>query len=159
VAFLEDEFNISRRKAVTIFGIVSFVLCQPVIFFLGKGVVNELDFWGGTFSLVLFATVETVLFAWVFGMERAWREIHHGADMSVPRFYKFVIKYVTPLFLFLILGSWFYQEGVPSILMRNVAAAERPAVLATRISLILIFAVLVVMVKIAWRSKRRLGKH
>ena len=48
VAFLEDEFCITRKRAVTIFSIAAFILCQPAIFFLGRGVVNELDFWGGT---------------------------------------------------------------------------------------------------------------
>ncbi|MCM8781870.1 MAG: sodium-dependent transporter [Candidatus Omnitrophica bacterium] len=35
VAFLEDEFDIDRKRAVTIFGVISFVLCQFVIFLLG----------------------------------------------------------------------------------------------------------------------------
>ena len=84
VAFLEDEFNLSRKRAVLIFGAVAFVLCHPAIFFLKNGVVDELDFWGGTFCLVVFATVEVVLFSWVFGMDKAWAEVHHGADMKVP---------------------------------------------------------------------------
>ncbi len=155
VAFLEDEFNISRPRAVAIFGIVSFILCQPAIFLLGKGVVNELDFWGGTFCLVVFATIETVLFAWIFGMEKAWKEIHHGADMNVPGIYKFIIKYVTPAFLIAILGFWLYQEGISTILMKNVSASDRPFVLGTRFLLIAIFAVLALMVKIAWRGKKR----
>lgn len=154
VAFLEDEFDISRGKAVAIFGAASFILCQPAIFFLGRGVVNELDFWGGTFCLVLFATVETILFAWVFGMEKAWEEIHHGADMRVPGIYKFIIKYVTPLFLILILGFWFFQEGVPTIMMKGIASADKPFVLGTRIFLMAIFAALAIMVKIAWKRKR-----
>ena len=158
IAFLEDEFNITRKRAVTIFGIVTFVLCQPVIFLLGKGVVNELDFWGGTFCLVLFATVEVILFAWVFGMENAWKEIHHGADMQVPRIYKFIIKYVTPVFLLVILGFWFYQEGIPTIMMRGVSGGDMPFIMGTRILLILLFAVLAILVKIAWRRKRRAAR-
>jgi SNF family Na+-dependent transporter len=71
ITFLEDEFDINRKKAVLIFGIVSLLLCQPAVFFLKNGVVDELDFWGGTLFLVLFATIETILFAWVFGMEKA----------------------------------------------------------------------------------------
>ncbi len=158
IAFLEDEFNINRTKAVKIFGVVTFFLCQPVIFLLGKGVVNELDFWGGTFSLVLFATIETVLFAWVFGMDKAWEEIHHGADMRVPRIYRFIIKYVTPLFLFAILGFWFYQEGLPTILMENVPAENKPFVLGTRIFILIIFVALAILVKIAW-SKRKMKSY
>lgn len=157
VAFLEDEFNINRKKAVGIFVAVAFVLCQPAIFFLKNGVVDELDFWGGTFFLVVFATVETILFAWVFGMEKAWKEAHQGSAMAMPRIYKFIIKYITPLFLFTILGVWFYQEWIPVILMKNVSSANRPYILATRLGLALIFIILAILVKIAWRRKYK--KH
>lgn len=157
VAFLEDEFNINRKRAVTIFGIVSFILCQPAVFFLGRGVVNELDFWGGTFFLVVFATIETVLFVWVFGMDKAWDEIHKGAQMVVPRAYKFIIKYITPLFLFIILGMWLIQEWLPIIMMRNVAGADKPFVFGTRLGLLFIFITLGVLVKIAWRRKKLYG--
>lgn len=154
VAFLEDEFDIDRKKAVLIFGIASFVLCQPAIFFLKNGVVDELDFWGGTFFLVLFAAIEVILFAWVFGMEKAWDEIHKGADMQVPKIYKFIIKYITPLFLFFILGMWFWQEWLPIIFMKNVSQASRPFILGTRLGLLLIFLILGILVKIAWRRKK-----
>lgn len=154
VAFLEDEFNINRKRAVSIFGIVSFVLCQPAIFFLGRGVVDELDFWGGTFFLVVFATIETILFGWVFGMDRAWEEIHKGADMAIPKVYKFIIKYITPLFLFVILGMWFMQEWIPIIMMKNISGVNKPFILCTRLGLLLIFVILAVLVKIAWRGRR-----
>ncbi|KPK98093.1 MAG: sodium:calcium symporter [Omnitrophica WOR_2 bacterium SM23_72] len=159
VAFLEDEFDIDRKKAVMIFGIVAFLLCQPAIFFLKNGVVDELDFWGGTFLLVLFATIETILFAWVFGMEKAWDEIHRGADMQVPKIYKFVIKYITPLFLFTILGMWLWQEWLPIIFMKNVSSANRPFILGTRLGLLGIFLTLGVLIRIAWRKKRLLSEQ
>jgi len=153
VAFLEDEFDINRKKAVLIFMLVTFVLCQPAIFFLGHGVVDELDFWGGTFFLVLFATVEAILFAWVFGMENAWKEIHHGADMNVPRIYKFIIKYITPLFLLLILGFWFFQQGLPTIMMKAVSAESRIYILATRLGLVVLFIILAFLVRSAWKIR------
>lgn len=154
IAFLEDEFNISRKKAAILFAVVTFILCQPAIFFLRNGVVDDLDFWGGTFCLVLFATLETILFAWVFGMDKAWDEIHKGADMRVPRLYKFIIKYITPLFLMCILIMWFSQEWLPIIFMKNVAAQDRPYILTIRIGLLLIFLTLAILVKLAWRKKR-----
>ncbi len=153
VAFLEDEFDLDRRKAVWIFIAVTFFLCQPAIFFLKNGVVDELDFWGGTVFLVIFAAIETILFSWVFGMDKAWDEIHLGSDMTIPRVYKFIIKYVTPLFLLVILGMWLWQEWIPVIMMKNVAEADKPFVLATRMGLLAGFFVLALLVKIAWRRK------
>lgn len=156
VAFLEDEFHFNRKKAVLIFGAATFILCQPAIFGLGKGVVDELDFWGGTFCLVLFGTVEAFLFSWIFGLEKAWEEMHRGADLKIPKFYKFIIKYITPLFLVMILGFWLGQEGIPTILMKNVSSANKPVVLGVRLMLLALFIGLAIAVRFAWK-KRRVG--
>lgn len=159
VAFLEDEFNVTKREAVLLFGTITFILCQPSIFLLGHSVVDELDFWGGTFCLVLFATIETILFSWVFGIDRAWEEIHHGADIAIPRVYKFVIKYITPLFLICILGFWLYQEGFNTIIMAGVSAENRPFILMTRLMLVGIVALLVVLVNIAWNNRKAVAEE
>lgn len=154
VAFLEDEFKLSRKKALGILTVVFFVLCQPAIFFLGKGVVDEMDFWGGTFCLVLFATIETILFTWVFGMDRAWEEMHHGAELRIPKAYKFIMRYITPLFLLVILGSYVLSDnGRDRMLMTHVPDADKPYILGTRLMLLGIIAVLILMVRNAWKKK------
>ncbi|MDV7398223.1 hypothetical protein RZS08_42865, partial [Arthrospira platensis SPKY1] len=99
-----------------------------------------LDFWGGTFCLVLFGTIESILFAWVFGMDKAWEEIHSGADLNLPRVYKYIIKYITPAFLLAILVFWVVQQGIPTLLMKNVPPENRAIVLSVRLMLVLIFA-------------------
>jgi SNF family Na+-dependent transporter len=154
IAFVADEFRLDRKRAVRRLGLVLFLLCQLPIFFLGQGVVDELDFWGGTFALVLFGTIETILFVWVFGMDRAWDEMHRGAGMTIPGFYRPIIKYVTPTFLFLILGSWFWQQGLPVIMMQGVPEANKPYVLATRLGLVILFAAIAVLVRIAYYRNR-----
>jgi len=159
IAFLEDEFNIDRKRATWGFGIITFLLCQPAIFFLGRGVVNELDFWGGTFCLVVFATVEVIIFAWIFGIDKAWEQMHHGAMMRIPGIYKYIIKYVTPLFLLSILIFWFIQDGIPTIMMKGVSGADRPFVLGTRLGLVLLFGLLCILVKFAWRKRKMRTYH
>ncbi|MFH1877442.1 MAG: sodium-dependent transporter [Candidatus Omnitrophota bacterium] len=159
IAFLEDEFNISRSRSVAVFGAITFVLCNAVIFFFGKGVVDELDFWGGTFCLVLFATIEVILFGWIFGINRAWEEVHHGADMKIPPIYKGIIKYVTPLFLLAVLTAWFFQEWLPVIRMDNVPDQDKGCIMVTRAGLCLLFLVLATLVKIAWRRRKIRGKN
>ncbi|MCM8832820.1 MAG: sodium-dependent transporter [Candidatus Omnitrophica bacterium] len=153
IAFLEDEFNLSKKKSVLIFGIVCFLLSHLSVLFLSKGVVDELDFWGGTFALVVFATVETILFAWVFGMENAWEEMHSGSDITLPKFYKFIIKYITPLFLLSILFSWIVQYAIPTFLMKNYPRENLPYIIMTRIILVLLFLTLCILVKISWSKK------
>lgn len=158
VAFVRDEFNLDRKTAVKRLLVITFILCQFPIFFLGQGVVDELDFWGGTFCLVLFATIEVVLFVWVFGMDKAWEEMHHGAELNIPIFYRFIMKYVTPLFLFFILGFWFIQQAWPTILMQGVSDSGKPYVIATRAGLILLFLGIAYFVRRAWYYKKSLGE-
>ena len=155
IAFAKDEFAISRRRAVLYFAIITFILCQPAIFFLGNGVVDELDFWGGTFSLVVFALIETILFVWIFGMDKAWEEIHHGAELRIPKFYRFIMKYITPLFLIFILGFWFVQQAVPIFFMHGVSAQNIPYVLGTRIGLVALFIGLAILVRIAYYRRKK----
>jgi SNF family Na+-dependent transporter len=155
IAFLEDDFEINRTKAVTIFSVVVFICVQPVIFLFGHGLVDELDFWGGNLFLILFGTIEVILFAWVFGMDKAWAEIHHGADMNVPSVYRFIIKYVTPVFLLGILGFWIYQEGWATLVMKNLKPEDRPYILVTRVALLAFFVVLAALVAIASKKYRQ----
>jgi SNF family Na+-dependent transporter len=153
VSFLSDELHVSRKKATLILAGITFTLCQAPIFFLANGVMDELDFWAGTFFLVVFATLEVIIFVWAFGIEKAWEQIHHGAELHVPRFYKFIIKYVTPLFLFFILGFWLWQYGISTFFLKGVPKENIPYVLATRIGLLVLFVALAWLVRHAYRRR------
>jgi SNF family Na+-dependent transporter len=99
MGFVQDEFNWSRNKSAFTLGLVIFFMGLPTIFFYEYGVFDEYDYWTGTVSLVVFALAEVILFAWVFGMDHGWREITTGADMKVPKIFKFIIQYITPVFI------------------------------------------------------------
>ena len=157
IVFLQDEFNLDRKTASIVFAVVTFNLCQVVIFFIGQGVLDEMDFWGGTFCVVVFALIETVLFAWIFGMDKAWSELHTGSDIRIPRMYRFIIKYITPMFLLLILGFWFVQEGLPTLLLEKTPGERIPFVIGTRVLLIDLFAVLAFLVWLVWRRRNEKG--
>lgn len=108
MGFMRDEFRWGREKSAWSFGGIVLILGLPTVIFYNYGVFGEYDYWAGTVSLVLFALAESILFAWVFGMDRGWNEITSGADMKVPRYYRFIIKYITPMFLLSVfIGSVF----------------------------------------------------
>ncbi|HRP60787.1 MAG TPA: sodium:calcium symporter, partial [Vicingus sp.] len=79
--------------------VIVFLLGLPTVVFFKYGVFDEYDYWAGTVSLVVFALFEIILFGWVFGMDKGWKEITSGADIKVPNIFKFIIKFVTPLLL------------------------------------------------------------
>lgn len=153
VGFMEDEFNISRKKAVTIFTIVSFLLCQPAIWLLSKGVLDDLDFWGGTVLIVAGAAFEAVFLAWVVGIDRIWHEMHQGSLIRVPQIFKFVMKYITPTILIVMFTWWLVEEWWNVITMEGVPDENKPWVLGIRIVLVVLAVILVIAVKIAWRGR------
>lgn len=99
MAFLQDEFKMTRGRSASVFGIVTLLLALWCVFFFGYGAFTEFDDWSGTFALVIFALVESIAFSWVFGIDKGWEEINRGADIKIHPIFKYVIKYVTPLFL------------------------------------------------------------
>jgi len=104
MAFFQDSLGLTRGKAALAVGAIILLFVQPVI--LLPGVLDEIDYWAGTFGLVLFSTFEVVLLMWVFGADRAWKEIHHGADIAIPRVFKWLMTFVTPLVLIVMLLWW-----------------------------------------------------
>ncbi len=99
LAFLEDKFSMSRIRAALAFGAATFSLGFVCVWLYPGGSFDEFDFWSGTFSLVVFALAEAFIFSWIFGIERGWQEITRAADMVVPRIFRFVIRFVTPVFV------------------------------------------------------------
>lgn len=110
MGFLKDEFGWKEKNAAWMFGGIVFLLGLPTVLFFNNGVFDEYDYWAGTVSLVIFAFIEIILFAWIFGMDRGWKEITMGADIKVPIIFKYIIKYVTPLLL-----GWVLYNSLPGI--------------------------------------------
>lgn len=102
MGFMEDEFRWSRNKAAVSFGTLVLLMGLPTVFFFQKGVFDEYDYWAGTVSLVIFALAESIIFSWRFGINKGWVELNSGADISIPTFFKPIIKYVTPLIILVV---------------------------------------------------------
>ena len=103
MAFLQKEFGQSRERSAVTFGAMLLPLALPVALFHSSTFFDEFDYWAGTVMLVVFALGETILFGWSFGMKRGWEEMTKGAELAIPKAFYFIIKYVTPVFLILIL--------------------------------------------------------
>ena len=108
LAFFEDEFKWTRKKSVWVFGLILLVSASLPIFL--KGSLDEMDFWAGTLGIVVLAFFEMVIFFWIYGAENAWAEITRGAHIRIPRAFFYLMKYVTPALLLIILVIWGYQQ-------------------------------------------------
>ena len=123
IAFLEDEAKLSKKVASSIVGIIWFLGTIPIIFFYKYGVFDEFDYWAGTIGLVVVAIVEILIFSYIFGVDRGWKELHEGALIKIPRFFKFIMKYVTPVALLIVFFGWASNPSMPAdkTLLWNVA--------------------------------------
>ncbi len=102
MGFMNDEFGWNRKKGAWSFGLIVLIMGLPTVFFFNEGVFDQYDYWAGTVSLVVFALCEIILFAWIFGMTKGWDEINKGSDIKLPKIYKPIIKYVTPVILIIV---------------------------------------------------------
>lgn len=111
IAFLEDGFGLGRRSSVALLAVVTALGAGLTAYFSrGALALDYVDFWCNL-SMILVATVTVLVFGWVIGIRKGMEEMNRGADFPVPRFMAFVIKYITPSFLIIILGAWFWTNS------------------------------------------------
>ena len=111
ITFLQDEFGYSRKKSVFI--MISILIMSVLLVVFVNQTLDEWDFWAGTIGVVLFGLIELIMFMWLFGGTNAWNEINRNGFIKVPRFFYYILRYVTPVFLIIIIGWWGY-EYLPS---------------------------------------------
>ncbi|MBX2929616.1 MAG: sodium-dependent transporter [Saprospiraceae bacterium] len=172
MGFLRDEFGFKRTSAAWSFGAIVFILGLPTVLFFKYGVFDEYDYWAGTVSLVVFAMFEIILFAWVFGMDKGWKEITRGADINVPLVFRFIIKFVTPAIL---IGVFFgslpgiWDAIVNKAIHTEIAAATDGAVIAelkrkiffvniSRLLLVAVWGFIAFLVYKAYKNRTRDGR-
>lgn len=100
IAFLEEAFDIGRKRSVAI---LLFVVSSGALFVSYfsadmKG-LDTMDFWAGTVLIYISATILIILFSWVIGVDKGLAEIHRGANIRIPKVYRFIMKYITPSIL------------------------------------------------------------
>lgn len=111
MAFIEEAVKIKRKFSTLLLGVLAFFISGFVVYFSeGLKAMDTFDFWMGQVAIYLFAIVQTVLFAWYFGAEKGMRLANEGSQVRLPKFYAFVIKYITPVFLIGIFLLWLAKD-------------------------------------------------
>ena len=163
IAFLEGSFGINRKQSVLIVGLLTLLGCSFVFYFSeGLKSLDTIDFWVGTFLIFVFSTIQILLFSWVFGIDKGFAEAHQGAKLTIPDFYKWVMKWVTPTLLILIFGMWVsknlfgfdfstMQGGEPSGYIKDLWAEPN---LVAQLSFVLVLVVIVFCLLVLKTSKR-----
>ena len=152
-AFLQENLGWTHRFALLVLGVAAAGLGLLHVLYNARGFLAEWDYWAGTFGLVILALVETIIFVWIFGPDNAWRELHEGASIRIPRFFKFILTYVTPAFLLVMMIWWIVVEAIPTLLMEGVPAEQRGVRLSSRAVMVAVLIAQIVLIRYAWIRK------
>ncbi len=115
-AFFEEALGLSHKGATALVAAIC-VGGNLFVLWFSKGLValDTLDFWVGTFMIFVVAGTQIICFAWVFGVDKALEEAHHGAQLRIPRIFRFIIKYVSPVYLIVIFVGFCWNNLPPYV--------------------------------------------
>ena len=154
VTFLQETLGADRRRATALVAALCFLGSLVVIYYTAGAVFwSTIDFWVGTFLILLLAMLEIICFGWVFGIDAGWREIHRGAAMRVPRVFRFIMKYVAPLYLLVVLVA-FCITSLPASLRR---ISEQPLAQGALALVLAVVVISALCLRHGERRWRRLG--
>ena len=150
VAHLKEALDWTHGKSTMVIGGIGTAGALLTLWFTAGGAFwNTLDFWVGTYLIFVLAMVQIIYFAWVFGIERGWRELHEGAAIQLPGFVKIVMKYVAPAYLIIVFVGFSLQNFRASIEASWASTGSRVAMLT-------IAGILAYLVAVTWMGARRM---
>lgn len=155
IAFLEEGFKLKRHASVSVLGIGTLMASLLVVYYSKDLLVlDTMDYWVGTFMIYVLATIQVILFGWVLGIKDGFKEMESGAEMRVPRLFRFIIKYVTPAYLFIVFAAWIFQNAPARI----ADVVTNPVVRTTVLGMIGFWVLLLLLVVFADRNWSKEGR-
>lgn len=146
IAFFEEAFAMGRRASITALGLITAPGSLLVLYFSKDTVaLDVMDFWVGSALLIVLALFEVVLFGWVFGVDRGLAETNRGSELKVPQVFRFVIRYVCPAYLILILAGF----AIQNFAAQARAVAKQPVAILTVCFMIVVFILFFLLVRLA----------
>jgi SNF family Na+-dependent transporter len=141
LAFFQESLGWARKKSNALMVAICVIGSFLVMYFSRGGVfLSTIDDWVGTFLIFVLAMVQIICFSWVWGIERGIREAHHGAHIHIPRYYLFIMKYVTPTYLLVVFAAFCWQNlpsWIRSVAEQPLQQGALALVLATALLLII----------------------
>lgn len=152
-AFIKEALGWSHHKATSLVAGLGTAGSLLTLWFTEGGAFwSTVDFWVGTLLIFVLAGVQIIYFSWVFGIERGWKEIHSGAAIQIPTFFKIVMKYIAPAYLIIVFVAFCYQNLGPSLTAAWANTGSRVGVLV----IVATLAFLLVVTRIGeqrWRAQ------
>lgn len=144
VAFLEESFDFARRGAVAVLGLATGAGALLVLHLSHDLVaLDVLDFWVGQVGIFLLGTVVCLVFSRGLGVEQGVAEARRGALVALPRWFPFVIRWVSPAYLLVVLAAFLWQDA-PGYVARTAGDPEARVALGFLLAVVAAVTALVV---------------
>lgn len=153
LAFLQESLGVARFPATTILVVTCLIGSFSVMYFSQDGqFMSVIDDWVGTLFIFVLAGVQIICFSWIMGIDRGWRELHSGAKIEIPGFYKIVMKYIAPAYL-LIVFSVFCVQNLGDWINDIMVSTNRQLALLLIVIVIGLLATCVFIGERRWRGR------
>ena len=107
ITHLEEGLGLGRKSSLTITAMITtFGALFTTYFTENLTALDTMDFWICNVFIFIMAGVQIIIFGWVLGLEKGLAELNHGGQIRIPRFFGFVIKYVSPIYLIVVFIAW-----------------------------------------------------
>jgi hypothetical protein len=156
-AFFQEALNLGHNSSTAL----TVALCLAgnlFVLWFSKGLtaLDTLDFWVGTFMIFVVAGTQLICFAWVFGIDNALREARRGAQIRIPGFFRFIIKYVSPAYLLVIFIGFCWNNVPPYVAtVLGFAASGRVADRSAIYAWIVILSTIALLMTVTALGSRR----
>ncbi len=132
---VQNKFNLSRKKAVTILCIVGALLSMIFATAPGEFLVTVTDEFVNNISLVISVFFECLIFSWIFNMEKLVEFFNsHSKAFKIGNWWILIVRYLIPVVLIVI-----WLGGVYEILITGTQQHLTLLMLLTVISLIMAY--------------------
>ena len=111
MSFIEEGLGLNRLGAAILLGLIAAGGCGFVVYYSKDlSALDNIDFWVGTFLIVVLATLQSIVYGLIFGVKKGHEELKTGALIGIPSIMPFVLQFITPAFLVIILGFTFVSN-------------------------------------------------
>jgi SNF family Na+-dependent transporter len=156
IAFLEEGFALKRHASAALLGLLSALGCGFVVWFSrGLTALDTMDFWVGTVLIFVLAMIQSIIYGWIFGIQRGHEEAHLGAHVRIPWFVQLMLKYIVPVYLLAIFVGVCLTSGPDYI--RSLG--ENPVQLSSLLFIGVIAFFLLILIHLAGRRWVAEGRY
>jgi len=154
LAFFEESMGWSRGKGLGV--LIPLALAGNIfVMYYSKDLMalDTIDFWIGTVLIFVMAALQIICFSWVFGVDKGIASAEQGAQMKIPAIFRFIMKYVAPVYL-IVVFVMFCKQNLPDYIK---AMESNPVAVRSLMFIGIVIVILVGMTAVGAKRWRAMG--